>query len=415
MNKKKTVYDKVIAGLPRVWMVLKKHAHKNTEGIDKQSINTFSKKKDEYLTKIKKDLEAGSYQFTEMRRAKVNQKTKPREILISTISDRIVSKAILDVIYPNFEMYTSNCDYSKKVNYQYKKGQKELKGVPLAALAIQQYIRDGYCWIVEADIKKFFDHVPKKEILKIVRKEIKDKKLNGLIKQIIEFKAADDAEKVEKRKEYHPRKGIAQGSSISPLLASIYLYKFDMFITAGYDVKLVRYVDDFIILCKDENTAKGMYTLSKNMLHSMGLEIHELNVADNGKIKTKITHTPTGPFDFLGLCFNNVDIDISRDKKEEINNEVLDILHKSGGRIYRKTSDIEKKLRSFIKQYRHSHYTRTKQSLTALTKRIQEKIEASYLNEIKSVLGDGIYKKLNDIQIARLLKILDIPIKNLVD
>src|SRR6185312_179306 len=160
-----TEYQEIISTIPFSWTILKKHRHQRTAGIDHESISTFVKVEKQGLARITKLLQEKKYEFNEMRPAPITQRGKKRTILIATVEDRIVCKALLQVVSPKFDSYNSNRDYSRNVEYLHNGEQPKFKGVPLAALAIQDHMAEGYTWIVEADIKKFFDNVPKEKIL----------------------------------------------------------------------------------------------------------------------------------------------------------------------------------------------------------------------------------------------------------
>lgn len=407
-----TDYKELILKIPIAWAMLKNHRHQRTFGIDHESISTFSKAQKANLLRIKKQLLEKKYRFKEMRPAPISKRGKKRTILIATVEDRIVCKAILSLIEPKFNAYNSNCDFSREVTFKSRTKKPKFKGVPLAVYAIQEHMTAGYTWIVEADIKKFFDNVPKKEILKIVAQEISDKNILKLIKDIVKFKVDSESQDTSL---YKPYKGIAQGSSISPLLASVYLFNFDEFIKKTINVKLVRYVDDFILLCRDEETAQKIHDIAKVKLGKMGLDIHGKDVPDEkGRVKTRIINSTHESFEFLGLNFNGRDVDIAREKKDELILDTNEIIKGQKGQIYKKTLRIERKLHSFIRQYRHPHYTRTKQSLIALTRRIHQEIEKDFLNELKSVFGPNYYNKLDPVAQKKLLDIIGVNINKLV-
>lgn len=409
-------YRKIKEGLLESWMELRLHPHKETEGVDRESIISYSRNFQENLKELAKKLEMNSFSFDVLKRATIVQKGKEREILIQTVNDRIVTKSILKVINPYFDVLNSNCDFSRKVEYKIDNNKFKYNGIPLAAKLIQQYLKEGYIWVFEADIKKFFDHVPKQRIMKIIEGKILNHNLLELIRSIIYFRVEKSVKK--DAKQYSDTNGIAQGSPLSPLLASIYLYELDMCIKKYENVRLIRYVDDFIVLCTTQETAQMMYELIRRKMKEMELEIHDINIADkNGLIKTKITKAKgygANAFEFLGLSFNFTDIDIGRRKKEDIKTDLEEILKDGSTNLLEKIKKTQTKLVGYIRQYKREHYSRTVASLTKIISFSQESLKKYYRNQYKKITGKDHLNKLNTRQINNVFKFLGIDFQNLL-
>ena len=406
-KKNKNEYLKVIGEIRNAWNDICDHPHKNTRGVDGVSIKSFSSNVPKNVSLIRNNLRAETFHFSKLRPAELDQNGKKREILVCTVQDRIVTRSILRVIQSKFKKYYSGSDYSIR---RLEKNQ-ELNGIPLAAKVIQDKIKGDYVWVFETDIQKFFDNVPKEKIMDIIKSQIIDTKLIALIQEIVNFQVAREQEDFATTKEYSPDNGIAQGSAISPFLASIYLYEFDKFIQEDKDVELVRYVDDLVILCKTEEKAKEMYNKTQEKLEALGLSIHELDkLSDSGKIKTKITKANNKNFVFLGLNFNHCVIDISADKKKECLEDIQDVLHGKDSSLLERSRKIEKKLISLIKQYSHPHYS-AKSSLESICMQADKFLEKYYLNNCKKILGVDPFKKLNDTQIKNFYNFLGINLK----
>ncbi len=406
-KKNKNEYEKVIDEIHNAWNDICDHPHKNTRGVDGVSIKSFSSNIQKNIALIRSNLRTGAFHFNKLRPSELSQHGKKREILVCTVQDRIVTRSILRVIQSKFKKYYSGNDYSVR---RLEKNQ-ELNGIPLAAKVIQDKIKGNYVWVFETDIKKFFDNIPKDKIMAIIKSQITDTKLTALIQEIINFQVFKEQEDFAITKEYSTDNGIAQGSAISPLLASIYLYEFDKSIQEDKGVELVRYVDDLVILCKTEDKAKEMYQKTREKLKMLGLSIHELNkAADSGKIKTKITKTNNKNFVFLGLNFNHCVIDISADKKKECLESIVDVLHEKDISFLERSRKIEKKLISLIKQYSHAHYS-TKASLESICAQADKLLEKHYLDNCKRILGLDPFRKLNDNQIQSFYNFLGINLK----
>ena len=398
-NKKyKKDFREVIDGLSFAWEQLRKHPRKNTRGSNEETINTFSKDYTAKLLELKTKLVEGKFKFSPLRRVIVE---KGREILVYRIDERILAISILKAVFPRLEHLNSKHDFSRKglyiVENEEESEEPEFEGTPLAVEKIQTYLNQGYVWVFEADIKKFFDNVPKQKIFDLIKRHIKNKGVLELIRQIIYFTVEPSSD--VGAKEYPSTKGVAQGSSLSPILASIYLYEFDMYICNMPDVKLVRYVDDFIVLCKDEATAKKIYELVKKKLKNMEVDIYELGEKHktSGLEKTKITLArgyDAKAFDFLGLTFNNTDVDISQKKKDEIDKKIKEIIHSTRTNFLKKTKSIESRLNGYIDHYKKAHYSRTVASLVKIIISAEKELRSYYITIYTKITNRHPFSKL---------------------
>jgi retron-type reverse transcriptase len=417
----KKIYKKdfreVVDGLSFAWEQLRKHPRKNTRGSNDETINTFSKDYTAKLLELKNKLIKGTFKFSPLRRVMVE---KGREILVYRVDERILAISILKSVFPRLEHLNSNHDFSRKglyiVENEEESEEPEFEGTPLAVEKIQTYLNQGYVWVFEADIKKFFDNVPKQKIFNLIKRYIKNKEVIELIRQIIYFSVESSSE--SGAKDYPPTKGVAQGSSLSPILASIYLYEFDMYICGMPDVKLVRYVDDFIVLCKDEATAKKMYELVKRKLKGMEVDIYELGEKHktSGLEKTKITLARgygANAFDFLGLTFNNTDVDISQKKKDEIDKKIKEIIHSTGTNFLKKTKSIESRLNGYIDHYKKAHYSRTVASLVKIISSAEKELRSYYITIYTKITKRHPFSKLTPEIGDRLFHFMGIDFANI--
>ena len=204
-------------------------------------------------------------------------KGKLRELRIPTVRDRIVQQALLNVLVPLVEPSFSDCSFAYRPNLSIVKAVERIA-----------YWRDrGYCWILDADIVKFFDNIDRQILLSALRQYIDHYGTLYLIKAWI------SADILTKKGLEATDKGIPQGAVVSPLLANIYLNQFDLAI-CNTDLKLVRYADDFLILGKSRERILEAYPEVVKLLHNLNLAIHT--------DKTQITSFERG-FRFLGHGF----------------------------------------------------------------------------------------------------------------
>lgn len=189
------------------------------------------------------------------------------------------------VIEPIFEAKFKNFSYG----FRPKRSCKD------AVLEIRKYINFGCRQIIDADIKGYFDNISHEKLLKSVKTSISD---NSIIKLIELWLKCDVIEDLKLKKQIT---GTPQGGVISPLLANIYLHWLDSFWEKSRlsrknsgDAHLIRYADDFVILCKN-NPVKYLETAIA-VLNRLGLELH--------RDKTKIVNLDKDEsFDFLGFTF----------------------------------------------------------------------------------------------------------------
>ena len=147
----------------------------------------------------------------------------------------------------------------------------------------------GYNWVVDADLKSYFDTIPHAALLDRVGEKVADSKVLGLLEAYLTAKVMETAEG------WTPEEGTPQGSVISPLLSNIYLDPLDH-LMAGAGMEMVRYADDFVILCRNETEARQALERVQGWTAAAGLQLHAQ--------KTRIVDaTQPGGFDFLGYHF----------------------------------------------------------------------------------------------------------------
>lgn len=260
-------------------------------GIDRVSIEDFQLNLHENLEIIKTLLEKQEYDFLPLIRFEINKPTGGKRPLgIPTIRDRIVQQALLMVLQPVFDKDFLNCSYA------YRPGKSPHK----ALNRVEQYLKDGNHWIVDADIDSFFETIDHHLLIKFIEQKITDFRIIELIKKIL--RKTGEIE----------NKGISQGAVISPLFANIYLHPFDLKITE-YGYRLVRYADDFLILYKSKDEAEEAFNLAVCTLEELHLRINEA--------KTKIHNLEDG-FIFLGYQFSSKGKSPSPKAVERLKNKI---------------------------------------------------------------------------------------------
>jgi RNA-directed DNA polymerase len=159
-----------------------------------------------------------------------------------------------------------------------------------AVARVEELLKGGYRWIVDADLKSYFDSIPQEAMLKLVSERVSDRRLLRLIEQML------GAGVMEEMKGWQPtEQGTPQGSVLSPLLANIYLSPLDHLI-AQTGHQMTRYADDFVIQCRSRAEAEAALELVRQWTSRVGLKLHPE--------KTRIVDaTQRGGFEFLGWHF----------------------------------------------------------------------------------------------------------------
>lgn len=252
--------------------------NKGAFGIDRVSIRKYEDKLERNIKELERLLRLGKYNPLPVKRVFIPKLDgKKRPLGIPAVRDRVVQQAILEVIQPIFEPLFANSSYGFRPNCS-----------PIQAVnKVQEYLDQGYEYIVEADIKDFFGTLNHQRLISKVKEEVKDKKLLKLIWKFLKSGVMEEG-KLKK-----VVSGTPQGGVISPILANIYLNDFDYKIEKA-GLKLVRYADDFVILTKSVNQATFAMKMIKELIKSIKLKL--------AREKTKITEYWWG-FEFLGYCF----------------------------------------------------------------------------------------------------------------
>jgi len=257
--------------------------NKGAAGIDKISIEKFNEKATFYLNEIKDQILSQTFTPNAVKRVyipKGDGKTRP--LGIPTVKDRVVQAAIKQAIEPIFEKEFLDMSY----------GFRPGRGAKDALRAVDNALKEGYTWVVDADIQGYFDNIPHDKLMKKVESKISDSKVLNLIESFLK------ANIMEEMNSWTPTQGTPQGGVLSPLLANIYLHDLDVLMTKkGF--RMFRYADDFVILTQDESSAKQALEIIRTWVDEHGLTLHpEKTHLGNCALKGQ-------GFEFLGYRFEN--------------------------------------------------------------------------------------------------------------
>jgi len=280
------MYDKIYRKdiLEEAWKRVKRNG--GAGGVDKVSIDDVKAYGEEkLLDEIAEELKTDKYRCKPVRRTYIPKPDgRKRALGIPTIKDRIVQMAAKIVIEPVFEADFQPCSYG------FRPKRSALQAMDRIFEAAD---KGGALWVIDADIKDYFGSISHDKLLLLVEQRITDRKVLKLIKGWLKAGVLEAGQYSESKL------GAPQGGVISPLLSNIYLNYFDVYWNKrfGHLGELVRYADDFVILCKRKAQAVEALKAVKWIMDKLELTLHSE--------KTRLVDMYFGKdsFDFLG--FNN--------------------------------------------------------------------------------------------------------------
>ena len=327
--------DKVfaLATLKAAWT--KVEANKGAAGVDGQSIERFAAKSDEYLAELSTALREGSYRPQAVKRVEIPKgEGKTRPLGIPTVKDRIVQQAVRLVIEPIFEAGFQDGSY----------GFRPGRGCHDALREVDGLIKDGYTFVVDADLAGYFDSIPHDRLMARVAAKVSDGRVLDLIRGWL---TADILKGLEK---WTPTRGSPQGAVISPLLANIYLDPLDAFI-AGRGYRMVRYADDFVILCRTREEAEAALEDVRAWVSGNGLALHpeKTHVGD--------CRQPGQGFEFLGYRFEAGKRHVRKKSLTKLKDAIRAKTKRTrGDSLACIVADLNRKLRGWFSYFKHAQH-----------------------------------------------------------
>ena len=305
---------------------------KGAPGVDHVTTEQFGKRLPEEVRKLTDLLRSGEFRPQAIRRKHIDKPgtNQTRPLGIPTVRDRVVQKAIVNVIEPIFER-----DFAEQ-SYGFRPG----RGCKDALRRVDRLIRAGYVHVVDADLKGYFDSIPHEALLARVKEKISDGSVLRLIDSFL------TANILEETKGWTPVAGAPQGAVLSPLLSNIYLDPLDQ-LMAERGFEMVRYADDFVILCRTPEDAHTALALVQDWVGENGLTLHPT--------KTKVVDVREDGFDFLGYHFRG----LKRWPREKSLKRLKDVIRAKTPRNCGKSlqcviADVNRTLRGWFAYFKHS-------------------------------------------------------------
>ena len=264
-------------------------ANKGASGVDGMTVNEALPWLKEHREELLESIRRGKYKPSPVRRVEIPKDNGgTRKLGIPTVIDRIIQQAIAQVLTPIYEPKFSEGSYGYRPNRSAKD----------AVLKVKEYADEGYKFAVCLDLSQYFDTLCHELLMNMLREDIKDKRLIELIKRYLKSGVMENGI-VMKTEEGSP-----QGGNLSPLLANIYLDKFDKeFERRG--VKVIRYADDIILLAKSIRAAERLLRTSTEYLEK------KLKLKVNTEKSRAVSVYSIRNFGFLALRWEGTEVEVT--------------------------------------------------------------------------------------------------------
>jgi len=272
--------DKVYRELNLFESARKVVGRKGAAGVDRQSTEDFSERDVVEIRRLSEELQSGTYRPKAVRRVQIPKpgSNQTRPLGIPTVRDRVVQTALVNVIEPIFD----NAFHDR--SFGFRRG----RSCHAALQVVEELLDSDHVFVVDADLQGYFDTIPKDRLLALVSEKISDRRVLELVKLFLNQSV------LEELREWTPETGVPQGAVLSPLLSNLYLNELDHRM-ADLGFEMVRYADDFVILCRSQEQAESALEAVRRFVTDAGLTLHPE--------KTHIVDSRAQSFDFLGYSF----------------------------------------------------------------------------------------------------------------
>jgi RNA-directed DNA polymerase len=255
--------------------------NRGSAGVDHVTVERYGAHRDQELEKLQERLRNGEYAPQAVRRAWIPKGNgEERPLGIPTVRDRVVQTALRNVLEPIFEREFAEHSY----------GFRPGRGAQEALGQVADLLTQGCRYVVDADIRKYFDSIPKERLLARVRERVADGPVLALLEGYLNQPVMEGLD------QWTPERGTPQGAVISPLLANIYLNPLDHEM-ADRGHTMIRYADDFVVMCRSREEAEQALNHIQGWMTEQELTLHP--------DKTRIVdmNEDYSSFEFLGVRF----------------------------------------------------------------------------------------------------------------
>jgi RNA-directed DNA polymerase len=335
-----SLMDKVYAKANLVAAARRVVANKGGPGVDRVTVEVFEEHLDANVERLHEELRRGSYEPMPIKRTYIPKagSKELRPLGIPTVRDRVVQAALRNVLEPIFEREFSQHSY----------GFRPGRGCKDALREVARWLDEGHLWVVDADLKAYFDTIPHDRLMVLFSQRVSDGKVLGLVAAYLRQRV------LEEGREWSPETGTPQGAVLSPLLANIYLDPLDKLMEqSGF--RMARYADDFVVMCHDEEEARRALDTIRRWVEQAGLTLHptKTRLVNLGRVGEG--------FDFLGYHFERTSKGNLRrwPRKKSVAN------FKEGVREHTKRNNghslativakVNRQLRGFFEYFKQSH------------------------------------------------------------
>jgi RNA-directed DNA polymerase len=328
--------DKVYA-LPNLLTAAHKvTGKKKAAGVDGQSCDAFEENLYVETRQLSDEIKGRTYRPNAVMRVHIPKPGRPNEtrpLGIPTVRDRVVQRAMLNVIEPILDHQF----HDRSFGFRHEVGAHD------ALRIVEQKLEEGYVYVVDADLKGYFDTIPKDRLLALVKEHISDSRILHVLKLFL------DQNIMEELREWSPITGVPQGAVLSPVLSNLYLNPLDHQM-ANQGFEMVRYADDFVVLCRSQNEAEEALRLIKDWVEEAGLALHPT--------KTKIVDSRIRSFTFLGYSFRGDRIYPRSESLAKIKARIKELtVRKRPGSLKTIATELNRVLVGWFGYFRHCRWT----------------------------------------------------------
>jgi len=311
-------------------------ANGGAAGVDRVSVKAYGKRLDGEIDHLAGQLKAGTYRPQAVRRVYIPKpgSREKRPLGIPTVRDRVVQGALRQVLEPVFERDFGEHSY----------GFRPRRGCKDALRRVDSLLKDGATWVVDADIKGYFDSIPHERLMAQLRAKVTDRSALGLVELFLKQDIFDGV------KQWSAEEGTPQGAVLSPLLANIYLDPLDH-VMAEQAFEMTRYADDFVVQCRIQAEAQRALETIRMRTEAAGLRLHP--------DKTRIVDaTQKGGFDFLGYHFERGYRWPRKKSEAKLKDAIRSRTKRTSGQCLKAIIEtLNPKIRGWFEYFKHSHRT----------------------------------------------------------